>query len=333
MSQGESRQEARHWLQLSQLHLRGGFRNARAHLSPCCTGIDWRDISRIVTRASPSSRIIRDIRPRIIAISEDQYCNKLGGCSDIVVEAYLSLGVLMDCNTRLLPAGHNNNVDGHNNDFAGHNNDVHTAPPFIELQTRVGRAPQDPSLCDMVSRAPNDPSLEVAAVNDVPALSSLDRVDISQLSSRATPLPHPILPEAAVPVGDEAMATKAGVGGASLTKGGVRRASLAELAVDLGDEVRYVRPSQDLGDEVRFVRPSQAKHREPRVVRGSVLRASFDGVVDTLNNVDRRAIIREYGKRLLRMLQVVQFDNPLPFLIARTSRSVKRVHFLDYSYY
>ena len=84
-SQGENLREAKHWLQLFQFHLRGSFRNARAHRSPCCTWIDWRDISRIVRRASPSGRIIRDIRPQYIAISEDQYCNKLDDVQMLLV--------------------------------------------------------------------------------------------------------------------------------------------------------------------------------------------------------------------------------------------------------
>ena len=60
-----------------------------------------------------------------MVISEDQYCNKLGGCSDIVVDAYLSSGVLMDCKTRLLPIEH----------------DVDTATPVGVLKTMVSRAP------------------------------------------------------------------------------------------------------------------------------------------------------------------------------------------------
>ena len=142
-----------------------------------------------------------------------------------------------------------------------------------------------------------------------------------------TPLPRPMLREAAAHAGNRAMTTEGGVGGASLTEGGVAGASLVEPAVDLGDEVRYVRPSQDLGDEVRFVRPSQAQNREPLAVRGSVFRVSSVGAVDSLNNANRRAILDAYRKRLLIMLQVVQFDNPLSFLIARTWHSMKRVFF------
>ena len=96
---------------------------------------------------------------------------------------------------------------------------------------------------------------------------TLDRVDVSQLSSWATLLPQPILREVAVHAGDRATTTEGGVARASLVEGGVAGASPVEPAVDLGDEVRFVRPSQDLGDEVRFVRPSQAQSREPRVVR------------------------------------------------------------------
>ena len=246
-----------------------------------------------------------------MAISEDRYRNKLGGCSDIVVDAYLSSGVLMDCKTRHLPIEH----------------DVETAPPLGVLKTmvsralgdpsrneKVSRAPEDPSRNDMVSRAPKDPSLEVAIVVDVSALSIVDRVDVSRLSSWATLLPHPILREVAVHAGDMATMTRGGVARASLVEGGVAGVSPVQSAVDLGDEVR-------------FVRPSQAQDSEPSCVRGSVLRLSYDGVVDLLNNANRRAIIHESRTRLLIMLQVVQFDNPLPFLIGRTSRSVKRVHF------
>ena len=52
-----------------------------------------------------------------------------------------------------------------------------------------------------------------------------------------------------------------------------------EPAVDLGDEVRYVRPSHALGDEARYVRPSQAQNREPLIAKGSAFRVSSDGVV------------------------------------------------------
>ena len=186
----------------------------------------------------------------------------------------------MDCKTRLLLIEH----------------DVETAPPLGVLDVivsraprdrsrneKVSRAPEDPSRNDMVSRAPRDPSLEVATVPDVPALSILDRVDASRLSSWATPLAHPILREVALHAGDRAMMTKGGVARASLVEGGVAGASPVESVVDLEDEVR-------------FVRPSQAKDSEPTLVRDSVLRVSYDGVVDILNNANRRAIIHEYRR-------------------------------------
>ena len=140
--------------------------------------------------------------------------------------------MLIGCKTRRSPAGHDNDVAGNNNDAVGNNNDVvehhhdvDTAPPLGVLQTRVSRSPQDPSLHDMVSRAPQDPSLEATSVNDAPALSTLDRVDVSQLVSPAMPLPHPIPYEAAVRAEGEAR---------------------IKQVVDLGDEVRYVRPSRVL---------------------------------------------------------------------------------------
>ena len=190
---------------------------------------------------------------------------------------------------------------------------VSWAPRDPSRNEKVSRAPEDPSRNKMVSRASRDPSLEVATVTDVPALSTVDRVDVSQLSSWATPLPHPILREAAAHAGDRAMMTKGSIARSSLVGGGVGGASPVESVADLGDEVR-------------FVRPSQVQDSEPSVVRGSVLRVSYDGVVDALNNSNRRAMIHEYRTRLLRMLQVVQFDNTLPFLIARTSRPVKLVN-------
>ena len=85
-------QEAKRWFRISPNHLRGSFRNARAHRSPCCTGVSWNSVSRIVTRASPSGRIIRDVRPRDLRITEKQYCNHIDGCSDIVTDVYLDKG-------------------------------------------------------------------------------------------------------------------------------------------------------------------------------------------------------------------------------------------------
>ena len=81
----------------------------------------------------------------------------------MVVDAYLSSGVVMDCRTRLLPIKH----------------DVDTAQPLGVLKTMASLAPEYPSRDNMVSQAPKDRSLEVAIVTDVPALSTLDRVDIS----------------------------------------------------------------------------------------------------------------------------------------------------------
>ena len=64
---------------------------------------------------------------------------------------------------------------------------------------------------------------------------------------------------------------------------------------------------------------------------GSVLRAAFDGVVDSLNNDNIRAMIDECLKRLTGALRVVQFDNPLPCLVARISHAFKKVHFREHS--
>ena len=47
---------------------------------------------RIVTRSLPNGRITRDIRPIDLDIIEKQYCNRIGGCSDIVVDVYLGKG-------------------------------------------------------------------------------------------------------------------------------------------------------------------------------------------------------------------------------------------------
>ena len=69
-SVGESSQEASQWLQVSPAHWRGSFRSARAHRSPSSAGINWNSIFRIVTRTSPHGRIIRDIKPREIGVSE-----------------------------------------------------------------------------------------------------------------------------------------------------------------------------------------------------------------------------------------------------------------------
>ena len=44
-----------------------------------------------------------------------------------------------------------------------------------------------------------------------------------------------------------------------------------------------MRPSHDVGDEARFVRPSQAQNRRALLVRGIVFRVSSDGLVDSLN--------------------------------------------------
>ena len=62
------RQEGKHWFRLSASHWRANFRGARAHRSPYSAGIRWQDFSRIVTRVSPSGRIMKDIRPNILGI-------------------------------------------------------------------------------------------------------------------------------------------------------------------------------------------------------------------------------------------------------------------------
>ena len=113
-------QEAKCWFRISPHHLRGSFRNARAHRSPCCTGVSWNSVSRIVTRASPSGRIIRDVRPRDLRITEKQYCNHINGCSDIVTDVYLDKS-----SGDAWPGG----------DALG-----------VEDEDTVSRAPEDPSL-------------------------------------------------------------------------------------------------------------------------------------------------------------------------------------------
>ena len=73
--------------------------------------------------------------------------------------------MLMDCRTPRLSVGHNNGVVGHHDDVVEHNNDV-------EALT--------------VGTAPEDPSLEVTPVINVPALSTLHRVDICHCDPSAT---------------------------------------------------------------------------------------------------------------------------------------------------
>ena len=89
-AEGELPQESAKWFQVSPTHWRGSFRSARSHRSPCSVGVSWPDISRIVARTSPHGRIIRDVRPKDLGITEKQYCNNLGGCPDIVVDCYLN---------------------------------------------------------------------------------------------------------------------------------------------------------------------------------------------------------------------------------------------------
>ena len=79
----------------------------------------------------------------------------------------------------------------------------------------------------------------------------------------------------------------------------------------------------DLGDEVRCMCLSQAQASE--LLCSGLLRL---GILLTelltprsFKNDKRRAIIDAYRKRAFQMLQVVQFADPLPFLITRTMRS------------
>lgn len=87
---GSPRKKQRSGFTFCPIHWSGSFRNARAHRSPCCAGVSWQNISQVVTRTAPQGKIIRDIRPRDMDITEKQHCNKAGGCSDIVVDCYSS---------------------------------------------------------------------------------------------------------------------------------------------------------------------------------------------------------------------------------------------------
>ena len=74
-----------------------------------------------------------------------------------------------------------------------------------------------------------------------------------------------------------------------------------------------MRPLHVLGDEVRYVRPSQAQYTEPSFERCGAFRVSSDGVFDSRNEEHRRAMVDSYRRRSIRMLRAVQLDNPLPF--------------------
>ena len=71
------------------MHWRGSFKGARAHRSPVCAGIAWKERSRIVTTEVPSGIVLQDVQPSLDGISESQACRSFGGSSDIIVDAYL----------------------------------------------------------------------------------------------------------------------------------------------------------------------------------------------------------------------------------------------------
>ena len=82
----------------------------------------------------------------------------------------------------------------------------------------------------------------------------------------------------------------------------------------------------DLGDEVRCVRPSQAQGSELLRVWGRAFRVSSHGVFDSLDNNKIIVILDSYRKLVIQVLKAVQSADPLPLLIARASHSRKLLH-------
>ena len=80
---------AKQWLQLSSTYSKASFKTSRSYRSPCCAGVAWQDIARTVTRFSSFGKIIRDVRPSLLGITEKECCNNLDGSSDLVVDVYL----------------------------------------------------------------------------------------------------------------------------------------------------------------------------------------------------------------------------------------------------
>ena len=51
-------------------------------------GVGWHDLRRVVTTVQPSGEVLRDVSPLELGLSEKDACSRLGGCSDIVVDAH-----------------------------------------------------------------------------------------------------------------------------------------------------------------------------------------------------------------------------------------------------